>query len=151
MPGTSRMPSSASSAARVSIMAKASASALAPARNWAVSLARRRGIEKFGPQERSPSGGYFIDAAKARASPTELTIGAITASAPKSSARLAMSKRPTGTRTSPGLSACISASMPRSTLSSWWPPCCMSRVTASKPVRATASTVSASGRPDHAV
>ena len=33
------------------------------------------------------------------ASSTELTIGAITASAPKSSARLAMSKRPTGMRT----------------------------------------------------
>jgi hypothetical protein len=65
----------------------------------AVSRLAVRGMAKVGPQERSPTGGYFIAAAKARASATELIIGAITASAPKSSARLAMSKRPTGMRT----------------------------------------------------
>ncbi len=54
---------------------------------------------QVGPQERSPSGGYFIEAAKRTASSTELIIGAMTASAPKSSARLAMSLRPTGMRT----------------------------------------------------
>src|SRR5690606_18299434 len=38
----------------------------------------------------------------------------------------------------------------RSTLSSLWPPCCMSRATASKPCEARISTVNGSGTPDHA-
>src|SRR6516165_8694751 len=43
---------------------------------------------RCGPQLRSPTGGYLAAAARARASAAELIIGAMIASAPKSSARL---------------------------------------------------------------
>src|SRR5690606_25561376 len=59
--------------------------------------------------------------------------------------------RPTGTRTTGWRPARITGTIERSTLSSVWPPCCISSVTASMLCAATISTVSGSGTPDHAV
>ena len=57
-------------------------------------------MARCGPQLRSPSGGYLAAAAKARASEALLIIGAMIASAPKSSARDTRAKSLSGTRTS---------------------------------------------------
>ena len=56
-------------------------------------------IARGGPNERSPSGGYLAAAANWRASAALLIIGAMIASAPKSSARLTSAKSFSGTRT----------------------------------------------------
>ena len=60
---------------------------------------------RFGPQLRSPRGGYLVAATSARASSGEFTIGAITPCAPTSRTRLAIAMSPTGTRTTAGLPA----------------------------------------------
>ena len=57
-------------------------------------------MARIGPQLRSPSGGYLAAATNWRASAAVLIIGAMIASAPKSSARDTKAKSPTGTRTS---------------------------------------------------
>ena len=65
-----------------------------------------------GPQLRSPSGGNFVKRAKARASSTVLTIGAMMPEAPQSSTRDAVAKSPTGMRTSAGCPATAPARRP---------------------------------------
>ena len=56
-------------------------------------------MARSGPQLRSPSGGYFAAAANWRASAALLIIGAMIASAPKSSERDTKAKSLSGTRT----------------------------------------------------
>ena len=102
-------------------------------------------IARVGPQLRSPSGGYLVAAASARASSAELTIGAMTASAPMSSARLAMATSPSAMRTTAGLPASAMAPMPVITAPVSSRPCCISSKTQSNPVRATVSATSGSG------
>src|SRR5215471_11468367 len=104
-------------------------------------------VARCGPQLRSPSGGYLLAATKARASATVLIIGEMMPSAPKSSARLAVAKSPSGTRTTGApppwrmaAIACTVSVMPQR-------PCCMSMVTARKPSRAITSVSSGAASP----
>ena len=102
-------------------------------------------IARIGPQLRSPSGGYLVAAASARASSTELTIGAMIASAPMSSTRLAVASSPSAMRTTAGLPASAIAPMPVITEPVSSRPCCMSSTTQSNPERAMVSATSGSG------
>src|SRR5581483_2136165 len=103
-------------------------------------------MARCGPQLRSPTGGNFAAAAKARASAGVLIIGAMMPSAPKSSARETSAKSPTGTRTIGAAPPCRTAAMPvRSELTSHRP-CWPSSVTAGNPSRPTVSATSGYGR-----
>ena len=108
-------------------------------------------VARCGPQLRSPSGGNFAAAAKARASATVLIIGAMMPSAPKSSTRLAIAKSPSGTRTIGAEPACRTAAMPIAGAAVSHRPCCESRVTAAKPSRATISATIGAGSPHQPV
>ncbi len=108
-------------------------------------------MARVGPELRSPIGGYFAAAAKARACSSVSIIGAMTASAPMSSARLTMPLSPTATRTIAGLPASATPVIERMTETGSCIPCCMSMVTLSKPLRAQSSATTGSGIELHAV
>src|SRR4029079_18763763 len=99
----------------------------------------RRAIARRGPQLRSPEGGYFAAAAKRRASSASLIIGAMIASAPKSSARDTNAKSLSGMRTTGAASAWLTAPMPLMIEAVSHNPCCASSTTAEKPSRAIVS------------
>ncbi len=81
-------------------------------------------MARCGPQLRSPTGGYLATDTKARASATVLIIGAMTPSAPKSSARLAVAKSPTGMRTIGAAPAWRMAAIPATVAAVSHSPCC---------------------------
>src|SRR5262245_32413049 len=108
-------------------------------------------VARCGPQLRSPIGGNFAAAAKARASAAVLIIGAMMPSAPKSSTRLTISKSPSGTRTIGADPACRTAAMPIAKAARSHMPCCESSVTAAKPSRATTSATIGAGSPHQPV
>src|SRR5262245_53854364 len=96
-------------------------------------------MARNGPQLRSPSGGYFAAAANCRASAALLIIGAMMASAPKSSARETRAKSLSGTRTAGADSAWLSAPVPAMSELVSQRPCWASSTTAAKPSRAIVS------------
>src|SRR5260370_15575681 len=104
-------------------------------------------VARCGPQLRSPSGGYLVEATKARESAAVLIIGAMMPSAPKSSARLAVAKSPSGTRTTGAAPPCRMAAIALTVAAMSHRPCCISTVTAAKPSRAITSATSGEARP----
>src|SRR5580704_15210413 len=104
-------------------------------------------VARCGPQLRSPTGGYLVAATKARASAAVLIIGEMMPSAPKSSARLAVAKSPSGTRTTGAAPPCRMAAIAPTVWVMSHKPCCISMVTAEKPSRAITSATSGDARP----
>src|SRR6185437_9011164 len=96
-------------------------------------------MARIGPQLRSPTGGYFATAASRPASSASLIIGAMIASAPKSSARDTRAKSLCGTRTIGAAPAWLTAPAPATSEETSQRPCCASSTTAAKPSRAIAS------------
>ena len=85
------------------------------------------------------------------ASARPLIIGAMTPAAPASMTRLAVAKSSTGVRTIAGRPASATATIDREAPAKSSAPCCMSRITASNPSRASASATAASFMPTQAV
>src|SRR5215472_14005702 len=106
-------------------------------------------VARCGPQLRSPSGGNLLAATKARASASVLIIGEMIPSAPKSSARLAVAKSPSGMRTTGAPPPCRMAAIACTVSVMPHRPCCMSTVTARKPSRAITSVSSGAASPHH--
>ena len=107
-------------------------------------------IARIGPKLRSPSGGYFATAAKARASAAVLMNGAMIPSQPTSSRRLTVPKSFSATRTigaAPPLRIATIASRMAAKSQS---PCCASSVTVLKPSRAIISATIGAPSPHQA-